>query len=703
MIHSLFSRLPHSRRLVGLQSRFMLYFGVIVVSLMTMVVLVVEKRLSSTMLLQTQMRGVAIANSIAAVGKNALLSYDYVSLQQAAETATGDEGVVYVIILNKENVVAGYSRRPERQGAVLTDRVSAAVTRAGGSLIQRLLPDPQNGIRSPYLDIAVPVRVDGTPVQWGTVRVGLSLDLLSATLAETRLALVLLGSGAVLIVLISARFLSRRITKPIERLAEATAQVATGELDQSVDEELLGELGDLARSFNKMTNDLKRSRDAINYQKQHLERMVQLRTAALEEKALELEAANAELKELDRLKSDFLSNVSHELRTPLTSIRSFTEIMLDQGAELSEGERREFLAIVAGQAGRLTRLISDLLDLSKMEAGEFHCQMVPMRLQSTAEHCIETLRGLASDKNVLLVNEIGAELPSILADVDRLNQVLTNLVDNAIKFTPSGGTITISGQTSRKRCLMIGVTGQHLPPTGAFAGVETSMPETGEYLVVSVRDTGVGIRAEDQQRIFDKFGQVGNILTDKPQGTGLGLPISGSIVVQHDGALWVESSPGEGSVFSFSIPVAQQARLARRDRAGPGADRERQADPRGGRRAVDRHGADRAAAAARLSHRRLSERQPGGGEGARAGAGRHHSGHHDAGDQRLRRAAAAEERSEHGEDPRDRAVGSRRQAEGLRAGRRGIRPQAVREGSAARQRAGARLTAVEPASKRSSG
>jgi CheY-like chemotaxis protein len=162
---------------------------------------------------------------------------------------------------------------------------------------------------------------------------------------------------------------------------------------------------------------------------------------------------------------------------------------------------------------------------------------------------------VALEKGVVLHDRVTGQLPAVLADRDRVNQVLTNLIHNAIKFTPAGGAITLSAQTNTHRRPVIGILEPGEAPPGAFHGMESHEPETGSYLVISVRDTGIGIRAEDQERIFDKFGQVGNILTDKPQGTGLGLAISGSIVMQHGGALWVESSPDDGSVFSFSLPV----------------------------------------------------------------------------------------------------------------------------------------------------
>ena len=202
-----------------------------------------------------------------------------------------------------------------------------------------------------------------------------------------------------------------------------------------------------------------------------------------------------------------------------------------------------------GQAERLTRLISDLLDLSKIEAGEFQCHLRSIELEEVVRPVLETLRRISDEKSVTLVDEVGDDTPTILADFDRLSQVVTNLIDNALKFTPEGGTITVGAHLSERR-----------REGGAkdFAGMEADTPEAGSYLVVTVQDTGMGIRPEDQKRIFEKFGQVGNVLTDKPQGTGLGLTICGTIIVQHGGALWVDSEPGEGSRFSFSVPVAAE-------------------------------------------------------------------------------------------------------------------------------------------------
>ncbi len=551
-------RLPHLgrwRARMTIQTRFMFYFGSVVVLLMAGVILLAGHRQFRTAMQQTELRGFVMAHSLAGLVSNALLNYDYRSLQEAADEIQEETGAAYVIILDKENTVAGYSGRPDLQGRWLTDPTSLEATDITAPMVQMhsgLSQDSHLENGNNILEVAVPVMVTGSDVSWGTVRVGLSLATMYADLNQTQRDLALIGFLAVVVVLISARFFSSRITVPLRELAEAAQLVASGKLDHTVSEDMVGELGAVAQSFNKMTGDLRRGRDAIRYQNQHLENMVQERTAALRDKARELERANEELKVVDRLKSDFLSNVSHELRTPLTSIRSFTEILLDSDSQIEPDERREFLEIVASQTDRLTRLISDLLDLSKIEAGELRCSMDRVLMgEMVLQPAIESIRAIAAESDVLLETNIPRDLDAGLGDPDRLEQVVINLLSNAIKFTPAGGKVSVHAWKSSSRVPTETV-------SDAFYGMISDTPESGEYVIVEVHDTGVGIAASDQELIFEKFGQVGNVLTNKPQGTGLGLTISASIMVQHGGAIWVRSAPGEGSSFYLSVPVAME-------------------------------------------------------------------------------------------------------------------------------------------------
>jgi Na+/proline symporter/signal transduction histidine kinase len=252
----------------------------------------------------------------------------------------------------------------------------------------------------------------------------------------------------------------------------------------------------------------------------------------LEQKSRELEAATDELRranhrlqELDRLKDDFISTVTHELRTPLTSIRAFTEILNDN-PRLEERERTRFLGIIIKESERLTRLINQVLDLARIESGnaEWHSSEIDMR--EVLDDAITSVSQLFSDEKISLRKVLGDDVSLIVADRDRLMQVMLNLLSNAAKFC-----------------------------TGDHKRVVISLRRESKFLRVDVTDNGVGISQADQQVIFDKFRQAGDTLTQKPKGSGLGLAISRQIISHFGGRLWVSSRPGEGSTFSFTLPV----------------------------------------------------------------------------------------------------------------------------------------------------
>ena len=244
----------------------------------------------------------------------------------------------------------------------------------------------------------------------------------------------------------------------------------------------------------------------------------------------ELEKANERLRELDKLKDNFLSTVSHELRTPLTSIKSFAEILLNYDEDITT--QKEFLGIINNECDRLTRLINDFLDLSKIQAGRMQWKTQPVSLESAVRTALTSAQPMIKKENLELILEISPNLPMVLCDADRVVQVMTNLLGNAIKFTPEGGKISI----------------KVLPKTD----------EAGKAMVqVSIADTGLGIAEENFQKIFENFGQVGDILKDRPKGTGLGLPICKKIIEHYGGKIWVESQLGKGSTFCFTLPVAQ--------------------------------------------------------------------------------------------------------------------------------------------------
>jgi signal transduction histidine kinase len=245
------------------------------------------------------------------------------------------------------------------------------------------------------------------------------------------------------------------------------------------------------------------------------------------ERTQELYVANEKLKDLDRLKSDFVSNVSHELRTPLTAIKGAVDLVLREVAGPLTEKQIHYLTRVRSNTQHLAGLINDLLDLSKIEEGKIEFQSTRVSLGGLVHEVVETLRPIAAEKSLEL--EVTAHEPSVLvwADRDKVRQVLTNLIGNAIKFTPPHGKVMVS-----------------------------SASNDTDWVRVSVSDTGPGIPADERERIFEKFYQVAVNGGPKPKGTGLGLAISKVLVELHGGRIWVESEPSRGSIFCFTLPLS---------------------------------------------------------------------------------------------------------------------------------------------------
>jgi len=233
----------------------------------------------------------------------------------------------------------------------------------------------------------------------------------------------------------------------------------------------------------------------------------------------------SELRRLERMRQDFVANVSHELRTPLSSIKGYSETLLD-GEKIKAEERKEFLDIIYRESDRLAKLIDDLLDLSKIESGKMSMAFIPIEIGPVIKRSAGVLEKLAREKSIKVEADIPSGLPNVLADENRLSQVFLNLLDNAVKYTPDGGSVKISVLPRDK------------------------------YLQVDISDTGIGIPQDDLPRIFERFYRVDKARSRQLGGTGLGLSIVKHIVQGHDGQVWVKSEPGRGSTFSFTIPKA---------------------------------------------------------------------------------------------------------------------------------------------------
>lgn len=232
-----------------------------------------------------------------------------------------------------------------------------------------------------------------------------------------------------------------------------------------------------------------------------------------------------ELRRLERVRRDFVANVSHEFKTPLTAIQGFAETLLN-GALDDKANRKRFVEIIRDHARRLARLTDDLLKLARIEAGRLELEIRPIRVEALVNGCVETARLHAKARGLQIVVDLPENVPAVRGDGAQLGEVLQNLLDNAVQYTPSGGQVEVKARAN------------------------------GHDVTFTVTDTGIGIPESDLERIFERFYRVDAARSREAGGTGLGLAIARHIVDAHGGRIWVESAVGQGSRFHFSVPTA---------------------------------------------------------------------------------------------------------------------------------------------------
>ena len=368
------------------------------------------------------------------------------------------------------------------------------------------------GIVVPVREVIAPAVATSEKIEQSRALTDIELNARADALVQTFLWL-LFGIMATLIPV--ALVFARSISKPIQALAEGSRRVGAGELDHRIQVSSGDEIQDLALTFNQMAEDLKNKID-------------------------EIETANQELQQLDQLKSKFISMASHELRTPLIAIQGYVDLIREgRGGEISEAQRT-MLDTVSRNATRLARIVSELLDISRIEENKLVLERVPVSLGQIVSEITEEQQPYLESRGHALTLEIADALPRVDGDPDRISQVVINLLGNAIKYTPDGGRIRIRVYPEPDRV--------HL----------------------EVTDTGIGIKAEDIGKLFKRFSTLGDVTkhrTGKNEflagGTGLGLSIVQGIVRAHEGQIWVDSEYGRGSTFHVQWPIAHEQSQSR--------------------------------------------------------------------------------------------------------------------------------------------
>ncbi len=346
--------------------------------------------------------------------------------------------------------------------------------------------------------------------EWGRHRYTVAFDFTYNSVGEvTRKAgrwIAWLGFGSLALGLVIAAFLSAQSLGPVETLTRGAKDLADGRLEHRIVLATGDEFEVLANTLNQMAARLSAT------------------VEDLEESNRVLNGLNTELQDLDRVKSDLLANVSHELRTPLTSIRGYGEALAEEMLGPVTRQQQEALRSVQSNADRLLAMIEELVGYSNLEGDRISLELRPFDLVPVARASVDALVASGSGHDVLL--DCSAGLDPVFGDPDRIAQVFENLLTNAVKFTPDDGRITIQ------------------------------LEPDGKSVVVEVSDTGIGIEARDQRKVFDRFFQVDASTTRRYGGMGLGLAIVKEIVDRHGGEIEIESEPGRGTTFRFSIPFA---------------------------------------------------------------------------------------------------------------------------------------------------
>ena len=499
-------------------------------------------------------RGKSLARSLAANLGYELQYGTEERLNEFVDSVVKQEDVLYVMILDEKGRIRAQAKA--EQLAVIpsltvprtaladlgwADSATRAYLLQGKERIYEIVHPITTRVQREREEIGLTLGGREQTIGWARVGMSLSLKRVNETIVGVQRTILLVTSLVIVLGVIVTVFLIKVIVRPVKQLALATRRLAEGERGFKVEIASKDEIGELAASFNQMAGALERREVELQDHADQLDRL----NRQLVRQQQELREINLQLEAASRHKSQFLANMSHELRTPLNSIIGFADILLDESVgELAPEERKEFLGNILNSGRHLLRLINDILDLSKIEAGRMELHPELFALTEIVDSTLNTIKPLANQKQIAVEVATDPTLTRLVADPGKVKQVLFNLMSNAIKFTPEKGRVGLRvSRGSGEACF-------------------------------AVWDTGIGIKLEDQALLFEEFQQVESTAAKQYEGTGLGLALARKFVELHGGRIWVESEFGKGSTFAFALPLGAEAPAPSEARPEP-EDRDR--------------------------------------------------------------------------------------------------------------------------------
>ncbi|MCK4486479.1 MAG: HAMP domain-containing protein, partial [Desulfobacterales bacterium] len=456
-----------------------------------------------------------MAESLSYSIKNMRDVNELIHIQKLVDRLSAESGIISQVTIVDDDSRIIASNDLNRVGMIADDKGVRAIIN-GAEIYSRLFP------REKIYMVDIPLRI-GDEFK-GVVNIGYDATNYYTHLSEIfQFGLLISCMGIMMGILLSFQ-VANPIIKPVERLIEVTRKLAAGDLSQRATVSSKDEVGTLAGAFNQMALDLTRSKEEIDQYSKTLEEKVRQRTRELEISNQELRSIQNELMEANMVKSEFMSIASHELRTPLTTLLGYSELLLTRS--LTESQKKEFLGFINEESIRLSKIVDDLLDISRIESQkDFGFTKKPVRL---AEVLVKNIKFYSrAETGHRIITQIEEDLPLVNADGDKIGQVITNFLDNAIKYSPGGDIVC--------------------------------RPFVKDNMVwISVQDQGIGISQEDFSRIFDKFYRIERDETAHIGGTGLGLSIAKYIVESHDGKIDLESKLGKGTTIGFGLPILKE-------------------------------------------------------------------------------------------------------------------------------------------------